>query len=222
MQTCPEIVIVPASIVKSAEALSDLFTGSSVKVGADGKSGHGLKIVKYQSPEGVDCNPEIDAARGSSVQRKDAATEGKCFENILVVSSSMSQKSGSASLHADIVMGRCSTRTSKNGPPMVLKSSTSTSILRGGSTSRGIQKIGIDSPSDQRRVFSARDRLFALIILVHLYRPRYSGGNKIKSVMPGTKQEPQWCPTGHTHSKTSATTTASFGDQRRDSREKMR
>jgi hypothetical protein len=105
--------------------------------------------------------------RCGSVQRKDAGTEGKGFDNILAVSSSMSQKSGAASLYADVVMGRCSTGTSKNGPPLILNSSTITSTQRGGLTNRGSQKIGIDSPSDQRRVFSARDRLFASITSVH-------------------------------------------------------
>jgi hypothetical protein len=36
---------------------------------------------------------------------------------------------------------------------------------------------------------------------VHQYRPKNQGGTRIKSVAPGTKPEPQWCPKGLTHTQ---------------------
>jgi hypothetical protein len=60
------------------------------------------------------------------------------------------------------------------------------------------QKIKAGNVSDHKRVSSARGRIFSPKTAVRHYRPRCSGGSIIKSVAPGTKPGPQWCPTGLT------------------------
>jgi hypothetical protein len=79
-----------------------------VKFGADGKSGHGLQIAEYQTPEAVDCNPKItdvDESCCGSVQEKDAGTKK------LGTSSSVS--AGKKSISANVVMRGCSSGISE-------------------------------------------------------------------------------------------------------------
>jgi hypothetical protein len=85
--------------------------------------------------------------------------------------------------------------------PMVFKNSASIFTQRGDSSNRDSQKFRVGNASDQHRVFSAKEKLFALQTAVSQYRPRNSGGSMIKSVAPGTKPRPQWCPTGLTHTQ---------------------
>jgi hypothetical protein len=49
---------------------------------------------------------------------------------------------------------------------------------------------------NQQKNISAKDGM--VVPNTRHYRPRNLGGNKIKSVALGTKQGPQWCPTGIT------------------------
>ena len=63
------------------------------------------------------------------------------------------------------------------------------------------EKLGTGGTCDQRKISSAKYRIFVPGNVVRRYRPRDSGGNRIKSVAPGTKPEPWWCPAGLTHTQ---------------------
>jgi hypothetical protein len=50
-------------------------------------------------------------------------------------------------------------------------------------------------------VFSAKEKIFSPQTAARHYRLRNSGGSMSKSPKPGTKLEPQWCPSGLTHTQ---------------------
>jgi hypothetical protein len=114
----------------------------------------------------------------------------------LVVSSCTSQTFKSASLHADSIIRSSSLRPSTSLSPVGFKS-TSTSTQRGDSTSRRSKRVR----ANEQMVLSAKDRLFVPKTALCQCRPGNSGGNMIMSVAPGTKLEPQWCPSGLTHTQ---------------------
>jgi hypothetical protein len=66
---------------------------------------------------------------------------------------------------------------------------------------RGSRKFEAGGTSDQRKIFSARDREFPPMKTVRQYRPKNSGGSSTMSVAPGTKLGPRWCPTERTHTQ---------------------
>ena len=55
--------------------------------------------------------------------------------------------------------------------------------------------------SDQWRKFSANYNLFRPKTTAFIYRPRFLGGSRIRSVALGTKPKAQWCPAGLTHTQ---------------------
>jgi hypothetical protein len=66
---------------------------------------------------------------------------------------------------------------------------------------RDIKNFEIGGPFNQRKIFPHECREFAPRVAVWQYRPRFSGGRMIRSVAPGTKPGPQWCPAGLTHTQ---------------------
>jgi hypothetical protein len=156
---------------------------------------HGLKVGDHRSAVGVVNNhktADIDRVCSGSVKGKVASTEGKHANDMLAsFSTRISRKSGSARRYA---VSACLS-------PTVLKSDASTYTQRWDSRNGGSQRVVASDISDQQRMFSAEDKLFAPKMISHQYRPRNSGGNRIKSVVAGTKPRPQWCPTGRTHTQ---------------------
>jgi hypothetical protein len=63
---------------------------------------------------------------------------------------------------------------------------------------RGIRRFKAVGSSNQQKTFSAKYIEFATKTTVYQYRPKYSGGSMIRSVAPGTKRGPRWCPSGLT------------------------
>jgi hypothetical protein len=148
--------------------------------------------VMENSSSGISRSRFMQCANsGSSVQQRQRS------DRPLVVSSRTCQEFKSASLHADLITGSCSTGTSQNVPSMDFMSSTSIFTQRGDSSNRGINWTVFD----QHRLFSAKEKMFAPQASVSQYRPRNSGGNIIMSVAPGTKPEPRWCPIGLSHTQ---------------------
>jgi hypothetical protein len=162
-----------------------------VKIRVGSKAAHGLKIGKYRSAEAIVCSPEVDTVRCGSVQRKDARTDRKGFDNTLAAFSSTSKKTESASIHA-VQASLC---------PTVVKSTTSTTTQCSDSTNNAGHKIIGSNVFEQQIVFSAKQRIYTQRTTVCQYMPRNSGGSRIKSVEPGTKPRPQWCPVGLTHTQ---------------------
>jgi hypothetical protein len=181
-----EKAVVPTCTSESVDASGSVCARGSVEVG--GTVVHGLTISGHHSVDG-----------SGSVQRRDVDREEKGLDHIRGASSCTSQKTESASMHTDPVMRSIS--SGKRFPPMGFRPSTSTSTQGGGSASRGSLKNKASNVYDQQRVFSAKQGIFASRTAVRQCRPRNSGGNKIKSVAPGTKPGPQWCPTGLTHTQ---------------------
>jgi hypothetical protein len=73
----------------------------------------------------------------------------------------------------------------------VVRSGTSNSVsVCANPKPRGISKFDVGGPSNQRKIVSAKHREFVSKLTVRQYRPRYSGGSRIKSVAPGTKPRP--------------------------------
>jgi hypothetical protein len=173
----------------------------SVESSVDLIVSHSLKRAEHQTAECVVSNPEtheFDRSVSGSGQGKGAGTEGRCVDNILFASSSTrtSLESESANVHSDLVMRGHSSEIYENvPPPMGFKSST---IQRWLSSNRTSQKIKASSVSNQQKIFSAKEKLFAPGTTVSQYRLRNLGGNGIKSVAHGTKPGPQWCSTGIT------------------------
>jgi hypothetical protein len=184
VQTHSEHAVVRASTRESADdASASIRTRGRMKVVVDGTIVHGLKVGGDQSVDRVGCG---------TVQRKDACIKEKGFNNHVVASSSTSQKNEMVSMHSDPATRSISSGLSTSLPSMDLKSST---INMCG------QKIIASKVFSQERIFSAKNKLSTQKIIVLCYKPRNSGGNKIKSVAPRTKPEPQWCPTGLTHTQ---------------------
>jgi hypothetical protein len=200
VQMCQKAVV-PASIRKSANASSDVFTRGRVRAG--GTAAHGLKIGEYKSAECVGCSPKVDAVGCGSVQTKSVDTDEKRANNTLAASSSASasQKSESANIHAISARRGINSGTSMRLRPAVFKNNTSTPTQHGESSNRDSKKGKSGSISDQKRVFSAKQIIFSPQTVVCQYRLRNSGGTRIKSVTPGTKPGPRWCPTGLTHTQ---------------------
>jgi hypothetical protein len=225
VQTCPEKDVVPASFGKSVDALSNLFTGSSVKVRDNGKAAYGIKLREHQSSEGAVNGTETSSdVEKASVQKEVVCTEedANCAElpqtgsdkfeketssnlnlhnggdKALFVSSSICQKLDSVNRRTNSAMRCISSGTSKNLPPVGFKYSTNTST-RWDSSNRGRHGVESSHVFDQQMVLSNRDKIFAPKATVCKYRPRNLGDSRIKSVGPRTKPRPQWCPTGLTH-----------------------
>jgi hypothetical protein len=161
-----------------------------VKILEESDASHGLNVGEHRSAEGIISNQktsDVDGLADVSVQGKVAGTEGKCPDNIFASSNTRtSEKSESASMHT----------ASLSSSLTVIKSGTSTCTRHGRSTSRVSQNIGAVAVFDQQKYIAAKDGLF--VPNTRHYRPRNLGGNKIKSVAPGTKPGPQWCLTGIT------------------------
>jgi hypothetical protein len=196
-----------------------------VKSSDDLNVAHGLELGKHQSAECVVSGTETISADGIGSLQKDVRTEedvscmqpkhigSEQFENEInsevklqnggdsafVMSSSTSQNVDSAVTRSSI--RGISTRTYMSLSPMTFEYSSSTSIQREDTTSGESQKIGASSLSGQRRVFSAKDSVFASRATVFKYRPGNFGGSKIMSVVTGAKPGPQWCPNRLIHTQ---------------------
>jgi hypothetical protein len=184
--------------------------GDSINRDSQGsKTGHVLKVVE---PEIVDGGSAMQQGREHGLVQKETGLEFRLQDGGYTVSSSTSQKTDSASICTNEIIRRSSLRPSTSMSPSGLKSSTAQNIYSAvmrtssanisthfsESSNRGSQQIKVGNVLDQRRMFSAKEKLFAPRTSVSQYRPRNLGGNKIKSVAPGTKSGPQWCPTGIT------------------------
>jgi hypothetical protein len=191
VDTHSEKHVVRPSTVKPTDASASLCMRGIVKIRVGSKAAHGLKIGKYRSAEAIVCSPEVDTVRCGSVQRKDTRTDRKGFDNTLAALSSTSKKTESASIHA-VQASLC---------PTVVKSTTSTTTQCSDSTNNAGHKIIGSNVFEQQRVFSAKQRIYTQRTTVCQYMPRNSGGSRIKSVEPGTKPRPQWCPVGLTHTQ---------------------
>jgi hypothetical protein len=174
-----------------------------VKTSDDTDDIHDPKLEAYQSAEGVLNSTKISSDVGlGSVYREDAGTGKKCLDNTLAAFSSTSRKNESASMQIDSAMGGSTSGTSMRLQRMgCFKYSTSISTQHGDSSNRDNQKGKSGSICDQKRVFSAKQIIFSPRTTVRQYRPRNLGGNKIKSVAPGTKPGPQWCPNRLIHTQ---------------------
>jgi hypothetical protein len=53
----------------------------------------------------------------------------------------------------------------------------------------------------QQNNFHSRSTVSRLRAALFQNRPRNLGGNRIGSIVPGTKPKPQWCPAGFTHTQ---------------------
>jgi hypothetical protein len=116
----------------------------------------------------------------------------------LTVSSRNSQKSASASL----VMENAHSGASRNVCPLEFKSSIVASARgRNCKSNRDSQRRKSGNTSIQQRVFSAKGKISVPQTALCQYMPRNFGGNMSKSVEPGTKPRPQWCPPGFTHTQ---------------------
>jgi hypothetical protein len=182
-----------------------------------------LKLGELQPAVGVLNNPELSSiVRLGSVQRKavnrerddndvklqetgsdqfdkEANSEFNMQERsdkALTVSSRNNQKSASASL----VMENGHSGASRNVCPLEFKSSI-VARRRNCKSNRGSQRRKLGNTSVQQRVFSAKEKISVPQTALCQYRPRNSGGTKIKSIAPGTKPRPRWCPTGLTHTQ---------------------
>jgi hypothetical protein len=172
---------------KPTDASASQRMKGTVKIGAGCKADLGLKIGEYRSAEAVVWSQEIDTVRRGSVQRKDARTNRKGFDNTHAAFSSRSKKTGSACMHA---------------VPASLCPTTSTSTRRSDSTNSGGQKIIASNVLHQQRVFSAKHGIFIPNKQQYVSTCQETwGGNMIKSAAPRTKPMPRWCPTGPTHTQ---------------------
>jgi hypothetical protein len=144
-------------------------------------------VVQQQQrkPELVQKRPGLDPSLQNS------------GDKACILPSSTSKEAGSVRTCKNAIMRNRSLRPSTSFCGLGLKSTTQ----REYSTSRGSQKVRGNDISDQRMVISAKDKIFIPKTTDHQYRPRYSGGNMIKSVAPGTKPGSQWCLMGLTHTQ---------------------
>jgi hypothetical protein len=91
---------------------------------------------------------------------------------------------------------------SRNVCPLEFQSGIAASARgRNCKSNRGSQRRKLGNTSVQQRVFSAKEKISVPQTALYQYRPRNSGGTKIKSVAPGTKRRPRWSPTGLTHTQ---------------------
>jgi hypothetical protein len=142
-------------------------------------------VQQQRKPELVRKRPDLDPSLQNS------------GDKARILPSSTSKKADSVTTCKNAIMRNRSFRPSTSLWGLGLKSTTQ----RGYSTSRGSQKVRGNDISDQRMVISAKDKIFIPKTTDHQYRPRYSGGNMIKSVAPGTKPGSQWCLMGLTHTQ---------------------
>ena len=172
-----------------------------VKSSDDLDNARALKFGEHQSAEGVENNPEasyVDAVKSGPVQRKDAGTQEKDLINTLVASSSASQKVDSVSTpRTNSAMRNSNSGASRRWFPIIF--GTSTQHVNPSTRVSDIFRAG--GTSNQRSISSAKDRLSESKQIVRQYRPMDLGGRRTKSVAPGTKPGPRWCPTGLTHTQ---------------------
>jgi DNA gyrase/topoisomerase IV subunit A len=165
----------------------------------------GLNSIQKKVVNGERDDNAIRLQRTGSDQFKRVTNSGHVMqeqsdEALVVASSRSSQKSESASLHADLVIESCC--SSNNISPLWLKSSMNTSTQRGDSRNRRSKKAKASNVYNQQLVvFSAKEKIFSPQTAARHYRLRNSGGSMSKSPKPGTKLEPQWCPSGLTHTQ---------------------
>jgi hypothetical protein len=194
LQTSEKVVVRPCTS-DSAQASSYLCARSNRKfnqkrnISAKNK----LLVPKTAIHQHWPRNCDVNEVGCSSVEGKSASTEAKPAKNRLVASSSTNttKKSESASIHA------VSARFCRK----VVKSTTSTTTQCSDSTNNAGHKIIGSNVFEQQRVFLAKQRIYTQRTTVCQYMPRNSGGSQIKSVEPGTKPRPQWCPVGLTHTQ---------------------
>ena len=164
----------------------------------------GKAVVRTSASEIADTaenNSEgtyVDAVRCGLVQRKDSGTQEDSLVNILVTSSSTSQKLDSGSTRTYSILNMSNLGTSTSVSAMGFRPGFSMSTQHGNPRSSQGQKVAAGGVSDQQKSISANDKIFFPGTTVRRYRPRDLGGSGIKSVAPGTKPGPRWCPTGLT------------------------
>ena len=147
---------------------------------------------KNLSPYGFKSSTAVSTQRGNS-SKKDGQ-RGKACD----ISNQQRLISAKERTSVRRYMPKKSVASISSGRYTRFQCNTSISIQCGNSTSTGSQKIKAGNVADQKRFSSARGRRCAPRNAVCHYRPRNSGGNIIISVAPGTKSEPQWCPSGLT------------------------
>jgi hypothetical protein len=176
------------------------------------KTGHVLKAVELEI---VDGGSAMQQEREHGLVQKETGSELRLQNGGYTLSSSTSKKTDSASICTNAIIRRSSLRPSTSISPSGLKSSTAQNIYLAvmrtssanisthfsESSNRGSQQIKVGNVLDQRRMFLAKEKLFAPRTSVSQYWPRNLGGSRIKSVAPRTKPQSQWCPTGLTHTQ---------------------
>jgi hypothetical protein len=184
---------------KSVESLGDLNTARNLKIG-EGRLAEGVVSHKKTAHGGNGVQPQKQ--RKSNLVQKQTGLELSLqngSDKAPIVSPSTSQKNESVNMQTDSAMRGITTGMPMRSQPVRLKFSTSTSTECWNLSNRGnSQRVKARSVSDEQRVFSAKEKMFATRTAGTQYRPRNSTGNKIKSVAPGTKPRPRWCPTGIT------------------------
>ena len=137
---------------------------------------HNVDNGKLKSAAGVSLDPEtimIGGFRFGSVQKRVPGSEK--------ISNDALQQQGPDTSQQEEIPVKESNSHADLGPNM--------------------QKDGTASTTDQYKILSAKDRMFAPQAAAHQYRPRNSGGSRIRSVAPGTKPKLRWCPTGLIHTQ---------------------
>jgi hypothetical protein len=115
-----------------------------------------------------------------------------------IVFSGTSQNVDSVVTHTSSAIRSIATRMC-NLP--LVSSSANTYTRHGGSNSRVSQNTRAVGVFNQQKNISAKDGMVVPNTAVRQYRLRNLRGNKIKSVTPRAKPQPQWCPTGLTHTQ---------------------
>jgi hypothetical protein len=195
-----------------------------VKSPEDSYATHSLNVCEYQSAEGIIDNsktvniglgfvPEVAADRkrdgqlhqiGSDQFLEEASPVPRLHngkDKAHVLSTTKSRKLDSVNTYADSVTRSSISGPSMNMSPMDFKYSIAIFMQYVNSRSGGSQKTGPVGVLNRRRYFSAKDKSFVPKDTVPWYRSENSGGCRIRSVMPGNKSKPQWCPTGLTHAQ---------------------
>jgi hypothetical protein len=184
-----------------------------------------LKLGELQPAVGVLNNPETSSiVRLGSVQRKAVNRERDSNDVKLQETRSdqfdkeansefnmqersdkalaVSSRNGQNFESAGLVMENCCLGASRNVCPLEFKSSIVTSARgRECKSNRGSRRRKSGNTSVQQSVFSAKEKISAPRTALCQYMPRNLGGNMIKSVIPGTKPRPPWCPTGLTRTQ---------------------
>jgi hypothetical protein len=136
------------------------------------KTGHVLKAVE---PEIVDGGSAMQQGREHGLVQKETGLELRLQNGGYTVSSSTSQKTDSVRICTNAIIRRSSLRPSTSMSQSGLKSSTAQNIYSAvmrtssanisthfsESSNRGSQQIKVGNVLDQRRMFSAKEKLFA-------------------------------------------------------------